>query len=200
MRKILICLALTSMVIFFATSSARSAEEKSLYVGLGGSYAIENFDGGDYDNSWGVNAKVGYSFHPLADLEFVVNYLDEFEDDLDGLDIPVMNIDGESSLSVTTYMIVVKGYWPIPSDKVRLSALVGGGLMHADSDADLHIANISYSGSYDDTDFGWKVGLGLDFFATPELSLGLEGNYTLGVNDLDGLEYFDITLGFAFHF
>lgn len=200
MRSCIFSSGLVILVMIFASSSAHSANTNKFYVGAGGSYAIENFDGGDYDNSLGVNAKVGYSFHPLGDLEFDFNYLDEFEDDLDGIEIPAMNIDGEASLSIATYMLVVKGYWPISTDRVRLSALAGAGLMHADSDTNLRVLNISYSGSYDDSDFAWKVGLGADFFATPELSLGIEGNYTKGTNDLNGLEYFNITLGVAFHF
>lgn len=200
MRKYFVLFVLITLVIVFKTSFAQSAEIKRFYIGAGGTYAIENFDGGDYDNSWGANAKIGYKLHPLADLEFAVGYLDEFEDDLHGLQVPGMNIEGEASLSVTTYMIVIKGYFPISTDKVRMSVLVGGGLMHADNDTNLRFANISYSGSYDDTDFAWKVGLGADFYATQELSLGVEGNYTMGINDLDGLEYFDITLGVAYHF
>jgi len=68
-------------VTFFSTSLyAQQAETKQFYIGAGGSYAVENFfDDADFENSLVVNFKFGYHLHPLADIEFDFNYLDEFE-------------------------------------------------------------------------------------------------------------------------
>ena len=170
------------MVIFFSTSLyAQQADVKKFYVGAGGSYAIEDFDGGDFDNSWGVNVKFGYNLHPLVDIEFDFDYLNEFEDR--GYDLNIM-----------TYMIALKGYFPISTEKVKLSVVVGGGIMYADLDSEVS--------AYlpDETELCAKIGLGLDFFATPDISFGIEGNYTLGFNDLEEIRYFNFTLGVAYHF
>jgi hypothetical protein len=40
----------------------------------------------------------------------------------------------------------------------------------------------------------------LDFFATQDISFGIEGNYTGGFNDLEDIRYFNFTLGVAYHF
>ena len=188
------------MVIFFSTSLyAQQADVKKFYVGAGGSYAIEDFDGGDFDNSWGVNAKVGYHLHPLVDIEFDFDYLNEFED-REKFEFLGMDIEGEADLNIMTYMIALKGYFPISTEKLKLSVVVGGGIMYADLDFKVSVNGSSISDSYDETELCGKVGLGLDFFATPDISFGIEGNYTLGFNDLEEIRYFNFTLGVAYHF
>ena len=188
------------MVIFFSTSLyAQQADVKKFYVGAGGSYAIEDFDGGDFDNSWGVNAKVGYHLHPLVDIEFDFDYLNEFED-REKFEFLGMDIEGEADLNIMTYMIALKGYFPISTEKLKLSVVVGGGIMYADLDFKVSVNGSSISDFYDETELCGKVGLGLDFFATQDISFGIEGNYTLGFNDLEDIRYFNFTLGVAYHF
>ena len=180
MKKFLTPLKLTLMIFFLISPYAHAAT--GFYVGAGGSYAVENFDDDDdfeninYDNSWGINAKVGYHLHKLLDLEFNFDYLDEFEGDA-GTDVEVM-----------TYMIGLKGFFPIASEKVKLSVVAAGGLMYAEA------------GSDDETDGCAKFGLGLDYFLIQNFSAGIEGNYTLGFGDLDEIRYFNFTLGVAYHF
>jgi hypothetical protein len=180
MKKFLTPLKFALMIFVLLSPYAHAAT--SLYVGAGGSYAVENFDeDGDfintnYDNSWGVNAKVGYHLHELLDLEFNFDYLEEFEGDA-GVDVEVM-----------TYMFTLKGFFPIASEKVKLSVVAGGGLMYAEA------------GSDDEIDGCAKLGLGFDYFLIQNFSAGIEGNYTLGFGDLDDIQYFNFILGVAYHF
>jgi len=97
-------------------------------------------------------------------------------------------------------MLVIKGYFPIDSDMVRLSAVVGGGIMAADFDS-----HLDWRG--DDADVCVKLGLGLDVFVSQEVSLGFEGSWTTGIDnisssgkDFGDIEYFNFTLGAAYHF
>lgn len=180
--------------------SVQQADATNFYVGAGGSYAIENFDGGDFDNSAGVNLKFGYKLHPLFDLEFDFNYIDEFEDDLRGVVLPAKLTGAKIGLNIATYMFVMKGYFPIDSETVKLSVVLGGGLMDADSTIKADLGDSSITGSSDDTDLAWKIGLGLDVFASPEVSFGFEGNYTMGIDDLEDIRYLNFTLGAAYHF
>ena len=188
------------MVTFFSTSLyAQQADAKKFYVGAGGSYAIEDFDVGDFDNSWGVNVKFGYNLHPLLDIEFDFDYLDKFKYS-DEFEFSGMNIEGNADLNIMTCMIALKGYFPISTEKVKLSVVVGGGIMYADLDYKVSVNGSSISDSHDETELCGKVGLGLDFFASPDISFGIEGNYTLGFNDLEEIRYFNFTLGVAYHF
>ncbi len=165
------------VVVIFSCTSLYAGQDHldHFYVGAGGSYAVEDFDNSpDYDNSWGVNAKIGYHTHPLLDIEFDFDYLSEFE-------------ANAVDLEILTYMIVLKGYFQQSTEKVRLSTIVGTGIMHADANGD---------------ETGWcaKVGLGLDFFTFQNISLGIEGNYTFGFDDLDEIGYSNFTIGAAYHF
>ena len=54
--------------------------------------------------------------------------------------------------------------------------------------------------SDDETDLCGKVGLGLNFFAFQDISLGIEGNYIFGFDDLVDIMYFNFTIGAAYHF
>jgi len=177
MKRDLFCAVLVLVVVIFSCTSLYAEQDPldHFYVGAGGSYAIEDFDTStDFDNSWGVNAKIGYHTHPLLDIEFDFDYLSKFE--CDAVDLEIL-----------TYMIALKGYFPISTEKVKLSTVVGTGIMHADANAD-------------ETDWCGKIGLGLDFFTTQDISLGIEGNYTFGFGDLDDIGYFNFTIGAAYHF
>lgn len=192
MKKFLIPLKLTLMIFFLISPYAHAAT--GFYVGAGGSYAVENFDDDDddfkdinYDNSWGINAKVGYHLHELLDLEFNYDYLNKFEVD-DSSTVLGTRFDVDIDVEVMTYMFTLKGFFPIASEKVKLSVVAAGGLMYAEAGSDNEIDGCA------------KLGLGLDYFLIQNFSAGIEGNYTLGFGDLDDIRYFNFTLGVAYHF
>lgn len=197
MRAYLFVMTLVAVTFFSTSLYAQEGGTKQFYIGAGGSYAVENFfDDAEFENSWGVNGKFGYHLHPLADIEFDLNYLDNFE----SKEVQSNGMRLDASLRVTTYMLVMKGYFPINSERVRLSTVVGVGIMNADLDSHLY-------GTGDDADLCFKLGLGLDVFVTQEVSLGFEGNWTHGiehfssnVKDFGDIEYFNFTLGAAYHF
>ena len=197
MRAYLFFTTLAAVTFFSTSLYAQQAETKQFYIGAGGSYAVENFfDDRDFENSLGIDLKFGYHLHPLADIEFDVNCLDEFE----SREIQSPGVELDTSLSVTTYMLVMKGYFPIDSEAVRLSAVVGGGIMAADFDSHFY-------GTGDDADLCFKLGLGLDVFVSQEVSFGFEGSWTNGIDNISGnfkdfgsIEYFNFTLGAAYHF
>ena len=194
------------VVIIFSGTSLYAGQDHldHFYVGVGGSYALEDFNNSpDIDNSWGVNAKIGYHTHPLLDIEFDFDYLNKFEYS-DSYKLFGIGLEEEVDLEILTYMIALKGYFPISTEKVKLSTVVGAGLMYADLKYEISTSGLPYetsiSGSDDETDLCAKVGLGLDFFAFQDISLGIEGNYTFGFGDLDDIRYFNFTIGAAYHF
>jgi outer membrane protein W len=203
MKKFLTPLTLTLMIFFLTAPYAHAAT--GLYVGAGGSYAVENFDDDNdfdninYDNSWGINVKVGYHLHELLDLEFNYDYLNKFEVD-DSSTVAGTRFDVDIDVEVMTYMFTLKGFFPIASEKVKLSVIAGGGLMYADADRKVRFAGNSTSSSDDEIDGCAKFGLGFDYFIIQNFSAGIEGNYTLGFGDLDEIRYFNFTLGVAYHF
>ena len=88
------------------------------YIGIGGSYAVEDFDfdgPSPYDSTWGLNVRAGYDFTKWLSLEFDFCYLPDFTEKgsfsmpFPESDPPVTlpAVDG-FDLTVTTYMVVAK--------------------------------------------------------------------------------------------
>lgn len=192
--------AVLVVTAFYSTNLfAQQIDDNKFYVGIGGSYVSEDFKINGFDDTWGGNLKIGYKLHPMADIEFDFDYLDTF-DQGESFSLLGYNVDERAELDVTTYMIALKGNFPISSERVRPFVVVGAGVMTADADIHISVNGISSSAGSDNTDFCGKVGLGLDLFATPNISIGVEGNYTLGFNDVEDIRYFQFTLGAALHF
>ena len=83
--------------------------------------------------------------------------------------------------------------YPVYNDRFVPYLRVGGGYMSAEADLD-------GGGNYDDDDFAWNLGGGLDFFVNDKVSLGLDGKYVWGTGDLDDLKYFFGAARVGYHF
>ncbi len=210
--------SLTLLVLLSAFSISSYASDqfgKGVYIGIGGTYAVENFgddafqSGGaalelKIDDTWGANLKVGYHFSELFAIEFDFDWLSEFEADekvfIIGTPGTPVNVDGD--LEVRTYMLVAK-FSPdldLGSKKVRPFGVVGLGVMDAEAFVKATVVGITVPDSASDADPCVKLGLGLDYFATQNISIGLELNHLWGWGHLDQIRYFNITLGVAYHF
>ena len=200
-------LACVVTVLSFATGSY-GKDTPGPYVGIGGSYAIENFDvdsinldgstfNPNFDDTWGLNAKVGYRFIDWLALEFNFDYLSEFEADhtVVVLGLPVK---AKMEIEVMTFMIAAK--FAATFEKVKPFLIVGGGYMRADADVKASVHGFSLSDSDSESDPCAELGLGIDFFPTDNVSLGFKGSHVWGFGDLDEIRYFNLTLGAAYHF
>jgi opacity protein-like surface antigen len=251
MKKSLIFMALVMVLCFCTSSYGADAAGHQWYMGIGGSWAIDNFDTDDleddlapidvdFDDAWGVNASIGYHVNDNFSIAFVYSYLADFNSDesvsgafnvgdiadevgLDENDLELLGLDpndevgfevgAELELDIMTFMLEAKYAM---SGNVRPFAVVGVGLMYADADGDVK-ATVDIDGSRGSASIGdsdsdtracGKVGLGVDWFATPNVSVGLEGSYVFAFgdhefDDLDaetGIRYFNIGLGVAYHF
>ena len=194
--KSLLLTVLISSVLIPSTLFAQMNGNR-YYAGAGGSWSLT--DSTDPDDSPGANLKLGYHAHRMLDIEVNFDWIDEFEDsgrfgDLD------TGAGFRTETEIMTAMVGLKGYFPLPSDVVRLSVVAGGGLMYADYEVRMIDGAEKIILEDDDLDFCGKVGLALDVYATPNISIGAEGNYTIGVEDLNDLDYWHFTLGAAYHF
>ena len=195
MKSVFLTVVLSSILIpatLFAQMNGNS-----FYIGAGGSWSIT--DSTDPDDSPGANLKLGYHLHRMLDIEFNFDWIDKFEDSegIQAWDTPLGNL---LEATIMTGMIGLKGYFPIPSDIVRLSVVAGGGLMYLDYDVREYEGLAPRIVEKDELDFCGKLGLALDVYPTPSFSIGAEGNYTMGVEDLDDVNYWNFSLGVAYHF
>ena len=190
MKKLLV-FAVLVLVLSFSTFSYAGTGDKGAYIGLGGSVALEDIDRDysgthetlDREESWGVNAKVGYYLSPSFSIELDFSYIFEFEWDQDQVDVNVMTI-----------MPQIKGC--VGTENASLFGVVGLGYMSADVDEEI----VSPLTSIDKSDVCIKLGAGVDYFVKKNLSIGIEGDYVYGLGDLDKVEYWNFSLGVCYYF
>lgn len=202
MRKKLFLACLVTIFFIPAAVYAQSFG-KQYYVGLGASYSFEDIKWGDvdnaFDNTFGVNGKLGYHAHDLLDIEFVVNWVGE-SDASGGYLVGGRPLTYDAELKAMTYMFALKGFFPMSTEYTKLSVIAGGGIMHAKGKLNVQYAGRLASASVSETDLCAKVGMGLDHYVTPEISIGMEGNYTWGFSDLSDIRYWQLSMGVAYHF
>lgn len=215
MNKFLSSAVLMVTVLYSSTSSyGADAAGRSWYIGIGASYAFEDFDAGeaeddlegiargtdlDFDDAFGCNVTVGYHVADWLSLEFDLNWLSQFEtgESLAGLLLP---IDLSGALDVTTYMVVAK--FTSSLEPLKPFIVVGGGNMDAHHYYEAYEGAlvVTTSDSECETDVCAKLGLGVDFFVTKRVSVTLEGSYVWGFGDLDAIKYSNLTLGVGYHY
>ena len=112
-------------------------------------------------------------------------------------------VEGKASMSGTLSPYAVLGVGIMQADadvKVSGDVLVDGESVWPDSSPN------SWKDNEDDTVACGKVGLGVDWWATPDVTVGFEGSYVFGFEDADfegvevGVDYFTLALGIAYHF
>lgn len=149
-----------------------------MYVGVGGIMALENAKiDTSVGNTEGLNLKVGYQINETIAVELNYDRLSTFE-----------LCTTDQDIDIETFMVALKVGSRI-SENVNLYAALGGGIMVVDF-IDYHHA----------TDPCVKAGAGVDYFVTDNVSLGVEGSYVWGLNDLSQAEYAMFTAGVAYHF
>lgn len=200
MQRLSLCFVVLIAVAFYSANlCAQQIDNNKFYIGIGGSYVFEDFKNiSGVDNTWGANVNFGYQFHPMGTIEFDFDYLDSF-DQAGSFESSGDRVDQSLEVDIMTYMIAVKGIAPLSTERVKLFVVVGAGVMTVEA-THLKVNGISRPGSEDQTAACGKVGLGFDLFASPKLSIGVEGNYTAGFSDLSDIRYFQLSLGAAFHF
>jgi len=205
--KTFLTLLILIVGIFF--SKTLHAKEIDFYLGIGGSYSNQNFDTIDaqmldFGNSFGVNAKMGIaSSSRLFSIEFDFDYLPDFEADESFTEqgIPI-EVSGE--VNIMTFIFGGKFSPDLNSKIFKPFVFVGLGIMHGKVDASASASyrgnTVSMSESISETGACYKLGVGMDFFISNSVSIGLDGGYVWGASDMDGFDYFNSTLGLAYHF
>jgi hypothetical protein len=145
------------------------------FLGLGATYAIENFDGINADGSGGYNAHVGYRFNRWVSSEIAIERYQKFD---------VQNGDHGR----------VNG-WTLGLDN-KIYALPGRyqpygllGLEFYDTETD---------GEKTDDGPALRFGAGLDFYLTPKFVLTSTAAYLLGLGNTKDMDLASFSLGFLY--
>ena len=194
MRKALIIFTAAVSILSFTFTSQAEEKHGRMFAGAGVSYVVERFDDGDLkdfpgnssiDNSWGFNVFGGYWWIKHLAFEGNINWYADFDGQAES------NRDFE--ISIWTAMLDVRVLSPsLWQDRIFPYARVGGGWMDVEIDAKTVDSN--------DSDFAYNMGLGVDFFVTHKLSVGLDGKYVWGTGDVSDFNHSTFTLRAAYHF
>jgi len=208
MKKFLVLVCFASVLCLSAVTYGQQQPAHKGYFGVGGSYIAEDVDLAsvslygavyepDFDDTAGINVKVGGYITEYLSLEMNFDYL--FESSWSETRyVYYTPVTCQMSAEVWTLMLAGKLF--VAPGSLRPFLTAGWGLMRLDLDEKISIPGAAISSSDNETDMCTKLGVGVDYFIDDNKSLGLEVAYVLGHGDLDEIRYFDYTLGFAYHF
>ena len=179
-------LGLAWVLLWAVSASAQDYARNGVYLGLGGSYVLEDFDYssdllGDVDNGWGVHLRVGYRFMANFSVEFSAELLE-------GLDASSF---GEELDALT---LGVNGKVYLETGRLQPFLMLGVGMMRADRPKRNGASLSEYNA------FAARFGGGLDIYATEQLVVSLEASYVLPDGDLEGLGYGSFGWGLQYRF
>jgi opacity protein-like surface antigen len=175
-RWVSLVLVLCAATPAFAQDFAR----EGFSAGAGLSFASEEFDddGFDFDDTWGASLAGGYRFHPNFALDGRLEFTGDFEGDAGPVDVDV-NI---WTLTANAQFFLLTG---------QFQPYLIGGLGYGEAEVDV---DTPFGGGDDDEDgLIWRLGAGIDAYASRNVVLGFEAAYNFGTNDLDDFDYWTVT-------
>jgi opacity protein-like surface antigen len=166
------------VVLFVATTAAAQEIDYArpgIYVGGGGTFAVQDFDYAGANDSLGLNARVGYRINETfaAELEF------EWYEDFGQPDF--FEVDG--------YSISANGKAYLGTGQFQPYALLGVGLLHGEISDEFD--------KFDSDELAVRIGLGADLYATENVVMTFDGAYVLPTGDLDDFPFLSFSWGLA---
>ena len=158
------------------------------YVGIGGNYAIENFDAtgvGNDGNSPGFHVRAGYRVHPNVAIEGLYEYMSEFDED----SFPASRTTNNYSAWAVT--LNAKGY--LLTGRWQPYLLYGLGYIDVNGH---NVQNNTGTGEGLDMRFG----AGMDACLTENIAIGPEVAYVLPFGDAANFDMITVALGLRYKF
>jgi len=174
------------------------------YLGLGGIYAISDYDlttdelgvvppepagtNPKFKNTGGVDFRAGYRAFPHWAFEFDYQWQAGFDSGNSGISPPV-EIDTHL-LSLNTKLFAATGRW-------QPYAMLGASLLIVNTE----IVDGAFKKPWDlDTGFAPRFGAGLDYYLNEHWALTVEGTYIVPVGVVDGANMGSVGFGFQYRF
>lgn len=145
------------------------------YIGVGGGFAIEDFDGGNADNGAAVNARVGYRFLDFLAIEGMGEYMPHFN----GKSGTYLSADTSIWSGWLNAKLYPTARW---TGFLQPYLLAGAGGMWGDTKGGLVLNNLNDNG------FAGRFGAGIDFFLTEHVFLTTDAAYLAPTGDASNLD------------
>jgi hypothetical protein len=189
--------ALTAMFLVALPGVAPAATDYTrpgLYLGLGVSGGLEDFDGARsaLGDSAGFTFRVGYRLAPYFAVEGLYEYMDDFG-------LVTTSLTGRRArvdIRMDNFSLMGKAILPLGFVQPYLSG--GVGFLNADSTAEPRGLRGELRSRGSASEFAGRVGAGLDLFATPQLALTLDSGYVLPTDRLWAFHYTSFGMGWAY--
>ena len=178
-QQVLILLVCIMLIPAFCwAGESGQYDQPGFYLGVGGLYAIENFDSGgfDFDNGPGFNFRLGYRLAPHWAIEAMGERVDKFD------------IKG-GGLSIDTWTGTLNSKFFFLTNRFQPYGLFGLGFMRGHA-----------SSSVTETDLALRFGGGLDSYITEHWVVTTEVSYVLPTGDVDGVDYVSLGAGIQYRF
>jgi len=163
------------------------------------------------DDSWSVKGGGGYRCHSRFSVGATIEYFG-------GFDTSWRGVYGEGSDDIDMFAMTtdIKGY--LMTGRYQPYLLVGGGTMHIKTDVTnqngigttfknpftpppVNLPNIaSVTQSRDYTDFVFRLGGGIDVYATDNVVVNIGASYLLPLGEVSGLDLFTVGGGIEYRF
>ncbi len=177
-------------------------DRQGFFVGVGASYAFEEFSGDvfsdlevatfdpgedgllgemtddlEFDDSWGIRGQAGYRCHPRFSAELEVEWIDEFDANVN------KRFSGKvGTTEVEPLVVTVNTTGYLLTGRTQPFLRAGLGLMKVEYTERDTTTTPSPDGSKqesDETRFAFRVGGGIDYYATKNVVLGVDVDYVL---------------------
>jgi opacity protein-like surface antigen len=204
----MLCAASLMTLCFATPAAAESGPDYSRpgwYVGLGGFFAISDFerDTSDLDvvpeagppntdpkfgNSGGIDVRGGYRAFERWAFEFDYQWQSGFNSTSGSL---------INDVEIDTHLVSLNTKFYVLTGRIQPYALLGASVMIFNTE----IVDDDFKKPWDVTaGFAPRFGLGIDYYLTPHWTLGLEGTYIVPVGVLDGSNMGSVGVGATYRF
>jgi opacity protein-like surface antigen len=205
-RRVVLGLVVVSGMLLWSVG-AHAAEDvdharTGLYAGVGFIYAPAVFDtsGAEAalsgrtrrlgttisdDNSFGLDARVGYRVHPNLAAEADYQFVPGFSLERRGVG---------TVADVTTHTFTLNGKVFVLTDTLQPYVVGGIGFLHTDTDP----AVAGFAG--DGTGFAGRAGVGADYYLRPHLVINLEFSAVLPMAPIEDARFLPLVFGAQYRF
>lgn len=191
----------TSLVLAVALTLSLAGSAFAAGISVGGYAGIQSYTG-DAAEGW----KSGLLLGATGDLALTsswsvganVTFATSKHDD-DGADAAVLYppLTGTISdeLKIMQFGVHAKYFLPLPGSPVHPYLLAGAGMYQAK----VEFSADSYSESSDETDLGFRGGVGANFAVNPMVGIGAEADYHVVQTEGESTTFYGLKAGLVFH-
>jgi opacity protein-like surface antigen len=143
------------------------------------------------DDSWSVNGHGGYRCHPRYSVGATLEYFGGFDTQWTGI-----TGTGSDDIDVFVATTDIKGY--LLTGRYQPYLLLGGGAMYIGTKVTNSTTGVTQSRNF--TDFVFRFGGGLDFYATDHVVVNIGANYLAPLGEVSGVDLYTVGGGIEYRF